>query len=399
MPFDITDQLIAADTDHAELQVFLITLGDSTSDDSKTTYGGWIEANFRKDGSFDSLTWLHGDRPSHLADGIIQKCRDALVEGPLTASSTSVFSLQPVTHVARVDDVMQLIPAPPAAPRPEFTYADHPAFLEVSYPSSPHPHVNSLRARRRQSEMIELLTLILAPYFSAPPPTDHEWVFVGDPLERLESQYRQVSYWPKCEWPTKDELGFSVVPDVTTMATLPAGTYYDQLGVSIDQVLSIPDSFGRAVRAYIGLPADDKARFRRALHWFGVSRKVFPHSNSLAFSTLVFAIESLLPPLAAAPRCAQCGLEQRESISNRFRNFLDQHCRGIPKQDITSFIGKRSSFVHGGALMMSDADDFFFRHTAPETKQRWELDVLRQVAQVVLINWLHQAGAKPPEAA
>ncbi|MBL6934333.1 MAG: hypothetical protein ISR48_02880 [Alphaproteobacteria bacterium] len=391
MPIDLTKRLIKPETDSGELECFLSssfgTSGQTEPD--RVVHGSQVAIEYSKKKKIKKIEWLD-DAATGRADKLVQDADVALYgDFGKEIAQRFFFAGKSIQGVMRIRDDFQIAPLPDESPRPKFLAADHPGLLEFSFRKSSHNPIEHYRREAREQELKLVLRAILGPGFTSRSKyLKHEWVHVKT-NGNLTSEYCQIGYLPGDLWKTKDGPGFSVNDTWQTVEKISSESYYAMYGGGDKRNFVVPDTFEQSYEMFNSLLEDDRGQFLRSAHWYKTSSEVFHSSRSLAYAVLVFALEALMPPAQEGDECETCGIPKRDSIGQRFQAFLDTYCSGLPKDKIKEFASMRSKYVHGGSLMLSDAEATGFCFSAPLNAERDHFGVLQHVCHIALLNWLH----------
>lgn len=391
MPIDLTKRLIKSETDSGELECFLSSSfgGSSQIEPYRVVHGDQVAIEYSNNKKIKKIEWLD-DASTGLADTLVQDADTALYgDFGTKIAQRNFFAGKPIQGVMRIDDDFQIAPLPDESPRPQFLMAEHPGLIEFSYRNSSNKWIEIFRRAVRERELMLFLCAILGPPVTSHSKyAKHEWVYVMTD-GNLTSEYLQIGYSPGDLWKTKDDSGFAVNDTWQTVERISSQAYYAKHGAALKRSFVVPDNFEQSYERFSSLPKDDRGRFLRSAHWYKTSSEVYYASRSLAYAVLVFAMEALMPHAQEGDKCETCGIPKRDSISQRFQAFLDTYCKGVPDDKITEFASMRSKFVHGGSLMLSDAEATGFRFSAQINAEREQFDLLHHVCQIALVNWLH----------
>jgi hypothetical protein len=399
---NVTDRLLPDKDKSDELEVFLGTRGDSKQIESRQVAyeGGQLIIEYSKQHKINAI-WVSDNYSPLMISHLQQEIVDALSEDGTEVGQRYLHSLYKTDGFFRHEDSFQILPSPPDAPQPEFLYAQHPFLLEYSYPKSSHQMVNQHRSTRRFSELSLLLNALLRSLYLPSSSATHEWVVTPDP--NWTSHYLQLGYFGGKEHRPKAADGFSMTEGLTQIQSVASRSYYAQLGVEPGKSLQLPDIFTKLVIAFDQLNEESKARFCRASYWSHVGSRIFPISKSASFAALVSSIEVFLPD--PDERCEKCGRPtstERCPICNQpivgptkqFRDFVDKYAPGVPISDRNRLYSRRSSLSHGSTLLPGDLSEIGFRFTSAQTEVWSEQNLLSQIVQLVLVNWLNSQGIK-----
>lgn len=306
------------------------------------------------------------------------------------------FTHPPVVGVFQLGGILQIIPVPDNAPNIQpNSLGKHPAILQFTYDKSTDDHVNEYRMKKRRSELLLLLNMLLRNQISWIDGTDmgqKEWVWdvPDDHNKTINFTYRQVGYSPVQTWSHRDDLGFFANPDWQKIPREPSADYYRIQGDSSRVTFLLPDSLEKSITRYEQLSDDESALFLRSAHWLAKSSSIFAHSHSLSYVSLVHALEGLIPDAEPNGRCKSCDRDLFDkSISKRFREFLYDYGAGLPPKYMEQMYRLRSAIAHGGGLMPRDREITTIRFTAEQYRKDYLFVLVQMVCQVVLLNWLH----------
>lgn len=380
MPIDITNRLLRAGTDHAELQALLGSLGDSTSKDGVVDYGDLIRTYFDKDGeTIVKAEWID-DRGIGLFDHIEARFREAFdEEASADVASTHIFTSRPITEVTKLANEIQILPLPHGAVSPPTWCTRWPALVEFLSPSSSDDYLAHFRRQKRRVQVLEFLQICAGPYVWRESSSDHLWVWAAEAIKtRSPSEWRQSGFAVFEHW-QKDKIGFSVYSSRTENDAQQSTTF------------QFPDDLSASWRSWTALSDNHKKNFHIASHWYDLAQKNWSISFTLAFSALMVAIDVLLPDVATTP-CELCKRPQGPGLNARYRDFLNTYCPGIPHHIIREFANRRSKYVHGGGLMMHDEPRSFGLQPALQF-DRSLVDAMFEVCRVALKNWMKANAA------
>jgi len=394
---NITDRILPNQNAADELEVFLGTRGDSTqAEQRKIAYeSGRLIVEYTARHQISSIC-VADDYGESMIRKLERDVAEALSQGDKEVAQRYLHSLYATDGFYSHKDRFQILPSPPDAPQPDFAYAQHSFLLEYSFPKSPHQLVNQHRSSRRFSELSLLLNALLRAIQLPNSSTTHEWVVTSGP--EWASCYLQLGYFGGTEYRAKRADGFSSTEGLSQLEMVDVPSYYTSLGVDSGKPLQLPTTFTESLAAYDKLDEESKTKFCRASYWSHVSSRVFAVSQSAAFAALVSAVEVFLPE--PVERCTECGrptsADRCESCNQpiagptrQFREFVERYAPGVPARDRNRLYSRRSSLSHGSSLLPRDLSEIGFRFT-PETTEAWsERQLLSQIVQLVLINWLN----------
>ena len=379
-----------------ELECFLSTLGGASQEEKGVINFSWLQVEYEENGRDIKAIRSIEPHDQNLLSGLERKTHEALrTDHETDVGEAYFFTYPPVVGAFRLGDILQIIPIPADAPKiePSTLLEKHPAILQFTHVKSTHEHVNQHRRGKRKRELLLVLNTLLGNRISWIDNTGrNEWVWDipdGD-MTKYSFQNCQVGYSPRQSWSERDDLGFFVNPEWQEIPCEKHADYYKAQGVLFGDPFRLPDSLETSIVRYEQLSDDESALFLRSAHWLATSSSVFWRSHSLAYVSLVYALEGLMQNATKIGQCESCGRDQFDkSVSKRFREFLEEYRAGLPKEYVDEIYGLRSAIAHGGGLMPRDREITGFRFTAEQNKKNDLFRLLQMVCQVVLLNWLH----------
>ena len=393
LPMDITQQLLPDTSKIDELEVFLATRGDSSEIGETACYeGGRLRVNYTKRrGRVESIVWDGDSFPRQLVD----RASEALFQSSVVVARRYLHAWMPVEGFYRYQSELQVLPAPADAPRPEWSYAQHPFLVEFSHATSPNEHVDQHRQHRRFAEVSLTLNALLKAIVLPHASTSHEWTVTGPP--RWSSEYRQLGYVGGLQPPATTSDGFSDVDDLAPIESVPDTEYYGEIGVS-DRPVAVPEGLGELIQTITQLDDKHLSKLRRSSHWKHVADRVFTFSASASYAATAAAVEALMPSparcdacnlvLAAQEPCPECG-QSSSGVTEQFRRFVDCYAPGIDKSERAALYHLRSSITHGDRLLAREGEPYGFRHNPAERRERARQMAFAHILQVIIVNWLH----------
>ena len=237
-----------------------------------------------------------------------------------------LFSLEQVTGVWRYKDRLQLSPVPPEAPRPAFSYADHPSLLEFTYAASNQPMLNGRRKQRAATRWARRLNVLVEPGLEMLDlRARHRWVLVPQDDGKMRSAFLQEGYWLP-EGMTFDPKVMSL-PEYPPIERVEPSQYYSRFGTQLD-ALKLPTTLDQLITVIEELPTDALLRFDRAAYWFDYATNVaVGYSSSAAAVALGATIEALFEPESSPEICPECKRALRGPTA-RFVEFMMEHLAG-----------------------------------------------------------------------
>lgn len=379
-----------------ELECFLTTSGDASQQEKGKIRFAWLEIEYDSRGrKIEAIRSVAPHNPNILTS-LEKRVDEALyaVHGK-EVGEAYFFTSPPVTGALRLGDVLQILPVPDDAPKiePRSLIGDHPAILQFTYDKSTHTLVNQHRREKRKRELFLLLNALVRNGISWIGNTARKswvWDVRGEDLTDYCFRYCQIGYGSRQEWDQRDESGFFVNPCWSEIPRKAHSPYYGDLGFMVGEPFQLPDSLESSVDRYHQLDENESALFMRSAHWLAKCSEVFGHSHSLAYVSLVYALEGLVPAATKTGQCDHCGRDQFDkSISVRFKEFLEEYGTDLSSGDVKEMYRLRSAIAHGGGLMPRDREITGFRFTAEQNEKDAIFRQLRRVCETVLINWLH----------
>jgi len=320
--------------------------------------------------------------------------KDLLGPAKRRIARDTVFSSVPIQSVFRVDDLVQLLPAPDSAPRPPFLMADHPLIMEFGFNTTSVVWTYAARRSRGARQLVRLLNVLFHGGIRQIGQGFH-WSFMPtskdtEPLQ-LDSRYLQEGYAATGVVHEQDD--FSKADGLPQMTLVKADTYFGRLGIGgegstgLDAADVLPD----LVRAFFGLSEKSRRKFLRAAFWYQQAYRT--DSPSPAFVATVSAIEALVPPDTTSATCEKCGRSLAKGPTQRFIDFLEQIAPypGINREQRRSLYWRRSRLAHGDSLFLND-EELNVSLNPQMSEEWWESNYARRLARIVLINWLVREG-------
>lgn len=291
-----------------------------------------------------------------------------------------LFSSRPIKGSFRsVSDSIQILPAPPEAPRPSVLQADHPFAIEFPVRQSHNGFITNKRRMRGSLEWTWILNALLRANIKyIGPRMQHLWVLCPGEQEDAPSHSRikwaQEFYMIDKFPPYHDEFTPGSVPG---LPQIPHSKYYSSDYWGSDE-LEIPDTLSSILDLIANLSAEDYRRFIQASQWMYVSNAVWDHHISSSFIAMTIAVESLID-LNAWPKSGP---------TKRFRGFIERYAPHLDPSEAKKLYKIRSDLAHGWGLLHWDEPAWFFLTGVNELRDRRAIDQLFLAAQQVLINWL-----------
>ena len=297
-----------------------------------------------------------------------------------------MFAHRPVTGWWRHSDQLQLVSAPPDAPRPPVIMGDHPLIVDIAFKASIDWQVRNHRMAVRSYQVRLLLNLLVRSGVSMPTNRGRSrWVCKPIDLDGPPVLWTNSGYFIP---------DFTFVVDAMPaeasgprLQTLPAIDYYDVPGGLRDE-LALPAEFDVLVTAYDDLTGDDRRRFDRALYWYAAATDVWDISQSLHLTSLVNAVECM--------SSIETDRSDPTGPTRLFKDFLRAHGPGRPgAKRIDAIYGLRSSVTHGSVLLAYDRPGQSAYLDQASSEHRQAGDDAQRLTRGALLNWL---WSKRPEA-
>ncbi len=322
--------------------------------------------------------------------------RSKLVTGQAPGVGSGIgFSLAPVDGWFRAPGgAFQILPAPPAAPRPPVAYAEHPFLLEFPLVRSPDSLVNINRRARSSSEWIWFLNAVLTERVSQPRRRSrHAWVICPDDVSGLGPARPPVWAQEYYDIPGLEAFrdDFSL-PSGDPIRFMPSDAYYGAPGIVMGRPLTLPESLPESARRFSNLAGSDRTKFLRAAQWIAAAHDLWDAHISSYYVALVAAIEALAYEPQSVDRCSKCGRDKNQRPTAAFKDFLIAYAPGSgSRTQIDDLYRFRSGIVHGTALLDHDSPGaFHFKASALAQDER--MSRLSRLVRVVVVNWLAGHG-------
>jgi hypothetical protein len=307
-----------------------------------------------------------------------------------------LFCRLPVNGTWRYRDLCQIMPIPPTAPRPSFSYAQHPFLIEYSFPATANGHTSNQRSARA----LRRLELLFGCLLKTPFRPDrfrregtHRWVMTVDATSDspVKCSYQQLGYHWKHLRPYLED--FSSVNEIPSINLVPASKYYIDF-VPTSRKLTLPDDLSESLDCFFGLDPDGQQRFLQACFWFTQADQ--SGSMSSSFINLIQAIETLMPRAKADGRCSTCQKELKPGPTKLFESFMDEYAPMSPsKNDMREQLYRiRSGLAHGDAAPFLHDMSFDGSLTPLAMKESEYLAGATQAVRIAMRNWLQPRATK-----
>jgi hypothetical protein len=301
------------------------------------------------------------------------------------------FSTRPVKGWWRCRDSWQIVPPPKEAPLPGELLGHWPFIVEVKTSWSEIGRINIQRRMQPINHVGLLLPLLLkGPIFQPRPysPQKH-WVIL--PGQITEENPNPTPHFVQEFYTAPGHTGladaFTELDEGSRLAVESNSTkYYNQLAISVDESLEIPEILPRLLDNYYALPPEDQKRYLRSCYWFGMGQFIGHYSFSMSFVAYVTAIETLLIDSDRPHTCPACGENHYPSKTAAFRSFLERYVPDAPARE--TFYARRSDLAHGSSVLDSDVRDEFDAFYPNHLDDNSEYAELTRTCRVSLVNWL-----------
>ncbi|HSY46914.1 MAG TPA: hypothetical protein VK800_12750 [Steroidobacteraceae bacterium] len=397
---DLRSTFLGDQVDQSELEQLLqMHFGSASSQTSE-------EIQYARPQQAAALIVRYGDdgKPARIEPGpglrpddvpqIVDKIQRLLVDpADVAIGQIVLFARLPMSGYFRYQDLFQLIPVPPDAPRPRFALAQHPLLLQYRFPGSPDVMIKMLRSARVGREL-ELLCTALTFNIQGGMGNvvRHHWSLVGaENPATWRSEYCSEGY----TWPGANGLpaAYSSLEGLQAVERMPAQSYYAQLGISVGQQLRLPDAFEELLGAYFARTPEDREKFMRASHWYQYAQRTSSYSHSGSYNALVSAVEALMPDAVPDSYCDCCRRPMGAGSTKRFVEFVERHAPGpaVTAKQRRELYSLRSALSHGGRLLHTDR--FSWAGMTPAYVADFNNQQgLWQLVRLVLVNWLSSSA-------
>ena len=303
----------------------------------------------------------------------------------------TMFSGHPVEGAWRYGDELQIVPAPPQAPRPEAVFADHPFVLDFVFDNSPNWQVRQLRYSRKAYELTLVLDLLLISRISTISNRgEHRWVY--GPFDPTTETHPSVMWVQDGYFIADFTYLVDALPDDAAdakLAEIEADRYYNPYDFDArSDVLTVPAEFERLLDLFRTLSGDKRERFLRACYWHHMAGSIWNQSQSLHLASLINAVECL----------ASTGPERSspDGPTKLFKTFMKQHAPGAPSgTKVDQLYEARSHITHGERLLHYDQPPGASMLTQQSTADRQAGDDATLLCKGALINWLWAQQQEP----
>jgi hypothetical protein len=330
-------------------------------------------------------------------EGLCDEALDVLRVGIEEAASPvwevwrdPLFSIDQVNGYWRRGDDWQIVPAPPGAPRPGFTHADHPFILEYKVRSSSNFTVALSRRMRRLWELHLLLSLLLRRGVTREhPEVQHHWVILPEAsVEGFHTVYANTGYIVGEGFVNKGPSLTEPEPHLSPLTVTPATEYYSWERVVPDE-MEIPDCIDGFFDRVDASSATCRDQLFRAAYWYDMAYRVWPASKALSLVSAVTAVEVLLPDQVQHP-CPDCGANHAitgKGPTAMFAEFVERYASSENTEARKKVYGLRSQLVHGSDLHAMDTPRVWGALLPAAEDHRSLHDAAFAVARTAIRNW------------
>jgi hypothetical protein len=369
---DLFDIFHASELDDAELHQILLSHFHGAAQVSKT------EVIFPGDEQTYAVKLLYKKNAlAEITPGPSLKPEDigalrSLVEAELTPAPEEVgthvlFASLPVRGWFKYRDHFQILPMPSEAPQPlGFLAEHHPFLLQFRFkPSTNTPLSFSRRDAQGQRLTLLLTGLLEGDIHSLARSVQFHWVLPRPELNelplKLVSAYCQEGYaFPLLGSLSRNE--FSSVDELTPVQAAEPEEYYTRFGITPEEGLQVPHNLASLIDRFFSLNETDQDSFLRSCFWLNHANRVFTYSASAFFTSLISALEALIPTEASGDKCPMCQRSISKGSTRRLTELLNQYAPHTPKFNFARaglYYQRRSTFSHGGELAYSDRKSIF----------------------------------------
>jgi hypothetical protein len=294
---------------------------------------------------------------------------------------------------------VQILPAPPEAPRAPVEIAEHPFILEfpiIGAPDDLWPITNHRRMREHRRLTLLLNVLLTARLSSAPWRAEHFWAHIP-PAEGChgggDSRWLQQFFYAPLGTPVADALS---LPSAEKVAEIEPEAYFTNVGHD-GNPLRVPADLDESLCRYRDLSEPNRSKFDRAAFWFHMASRQWIVSVSSSFASLVSAVEALTDRgTTHRVYCEHCQADrshEEPGATKRFWSFFETYAPGAAlRKRRTLMYELRSGILHGSDLMQMD-QDLAFGWDPPQWNEHELHSELWSITSLALRNWLKNPPA------
>ena len=174
-----------------------------------------------------------------------------------------IFCHDKVDGYFRYDDIFQLLPVPPSAPKPNVAVADHPFLLEFKYKACPDSMIDSTRKGDQATKYVLLLNLLSNRRIYLGNRNDlFGWVWNTSDPQNVISEWKQLGYTYK-ELSTIENT-FSDISNIPPIDREPFQKYYGEAPVRTSEPLRLPNNLGQSLEHALSLSDRDERKLSMA---------------------------------------------------------------------------------------------------------------------------------------
>lgn len=313
-----------------------------------------------------------------------------IIDSPGTGIEACIlFSPNPVKGFFRSQSgLFQILPAPTNAPRPPYSFGDHPFVLEFPMRRSNDGGISVRRRMRSLTEWTWVINALVRPSIKCHGSRLQQgWVtLMDDPGPTPSIRWAQEMYHVEGFVGVREDFTPLGTPEIRI---IPSNDYYAR-DYFPPHELTLPDNLEELIVRVSELTGDNRRRFYQAVQWFYVARELWDHHTSSYYIALIAAIESLAHRSMPADPCPACGKDRGPGPTQRFKDFVE----GFGPPSGTTTISKRrlyelrSRLVHGKMLLQLDEKPWEASFNTTSLDERQAFEELSYIVREVLVHWL-----------
>lgn len=321
------------------------------------------------------------------------------------------MSVVPVSGYFRYRDIFQILPAPPASPRPPAAVGAHPFIIELTYPVSSvgrttsYGHtikavfVNNETAFEKLKHLLLLLTAFTNYRVFLPP--GHQGWFVsfgtlGNEQTDTSPQWGQEAYFDQNY---NHAIQNFTAPTAPPINEVEPAKYFNAYGRRMDQVLEFPEIITILLDAAHEMSEEAKLVLLSACSLLDQGLALWQEHPSLSFASCVSALESLIAfdhKAEQVEKCDKCG-QERFRVMQKFQEFFAKY--GHQSSEFRKYAQKiyryRSKILHRGELFLGDVITIKFASEDGEADRELHRNLIR-TCRICIVNWvIAHKHAKP----
>jgi hypothetical protein len=298
----------------------------------------------------------------------------------------------------RYRDRFQIVPVPPAAPRPNFLMAAFPFLLEFTYNRSPDEFVSGRRRQRDGYRLSLVLSALIRRSITWHLATEvgnrrHAWVQLPNSGGVWNVVYCSMTY---------DHASIRHLPETFTptgelppIPLVPAEQYYRPGYIRGGDGLELPDDLEESFDIFFALPGRLQDRFLQASYWLHQTNRV--DSFSGIFLHTIQAIESLAWQPRTQTFCPRCNKPDGPGPTRLFNDFLDRFAPGAIEGRRVLY-NVRSGLSHGSMPPFLVDTEIHFGYVPEDHDQRQLASDALEAARIAMHNWLRDPCAGQSES-